>query len=136
MEGSNCRVETLKRHRLIWQGISSQIGSSVRRYRDGNVLVAGHEFAAASSSVPQLHLHFSVFGNGLLLKFGSQVTVNELAIAGSDRNFRWATSSIASNSIMALYLNANHRNTAHATPASGGALRLYGRLAFDCFAPF
>jgi len=34
----------------------------------------------------------------LLLKFGSQV--NELAIASSDRNFRWAKSKIENNKII------------------------------------
>ena len=46
----------------------------------------------------QLHLHFSVIENRLLLKFGSQV--NELAIASSDRNFRWAKSKIENNKII------------------------------------
>ena len=63
-----------------------------------DIIASGPVFESMEKHGKKLHLYFSKIGSGLLLKFGSQV--NELAIAGSDKNFQWAKSYVEKNKIV------------------------------------
>lgn len=63
-----------------------------------NIVASGPIFQKMERQGNELHLYFSEVANGLLLKFGTQV--NELAIANSDKKFKWAKSRIEKDKLI------------------------------------
>lgn len=86
--------------------LGKRFALAVRRlvYQE-EIISSGPIFQKMEKHGKELHLYFSVIENRLLLKFGSQV--NELAIAGSDRNFRWANNRIEKNKIIVWHEEIN-----------------------------